>query len=421
MVEMDGGPVRAEEDGFFSHGLGTPPRMPRKLTVADERGLGSRTIELGPGGPFGLDVGDVAIAPRKGATLLVLDDQGKPIRGAVAQSLVLGARVSAPSDESGRIGLASSGEPYRIAAWGRAVAQIDVPEAPQASVEVRLAPATILRIRLLGEAPGAAVLLRSDAKLLPPDAGKDSELLAAVGTTVPGGLLSEPGTDLSFEPHGAIALCGLAPDLPFRVQLVDALGLPHETHEITLKPAEERAVTVTPQRPYRTVQGVVRDDKGEPVAGARVEVAAPGAGWMRRSLSGSTDENGRFAFPGVTASEVQLCVDAVGLVPWAGTQTLPPRGDGLEVRLASGRPVRVLVVDATGAPLMADVSADLGPYLGWPSFMHTRFGWERPGGAYEIEGLPDADVDVTASRPGAFRTVHVGAHETEVRVVLPGK
>lgn len=43
-----------------------------------------------------------------------------------------------------------------------------------------------------------------------------------------------------------------------------------------MKPTEEREVTLTSQRPYRTVKGtvkgIVRDGKGEPVSGALVPV-----------------------------------------------------------------------------------------------------------------------------------------------------
>jgi hypothetical protein len=204
------------------------------------------------------------------------------------------------------------------------------------------------------------------------------------------------------------------------VELVDALGLPHEGHELTLSPAEQREVTLTPRLPYRAVEGVVLDNEGRPVKAAVVEIAAPGAGPLGRYPRERTDADGRFAFAGVSAAAVRLGVDAWGFAPWTSPELhLPGRGEDLEVRLTSGRSLRVTVVDEDGAPLKAQVLVDLGPYLGMPSFGHERVGAELASGTYEVEHLPEAPLDVAVQTRGSARTVPAGPRDAEIRVVFP--
>jgi protocatechuate 3,4-dioxygenase beta subunit len=109
-----------------------------------------------------------------------------------------------------------------------------------------------------------------------------------------------------------------------------------------------------------TLSGVVRDDKGNPIHKAVVQLGSSG----HSSKTIQTDEQGCFEFKNCDEGRLHLSVLAEGKSPQA-RRILPKEiGTPLEFRLEPGNPLRVRVVDPNGSPL-ADVWATPESYRGY--------------------------------------------------------
>jgi Carboxypeptidase regulatory-like domain len=103
--------------------------------------------------------------------------------------------------------------------------------------------------------------------------------------------------------------------------------------------------------PARRISGTVVDDRGVPVANARVVLRATRAG-MTAPIAVATDAKGRFAYPGIEPGKQTLRVTADGYLASARmTFNVAAADDVIERRivLESGRPRALELVDAAGA------------------------------------------------------------------------
>ena len=103
--------------------------------------------------------------------------------------------------------------------------------------------------------------------------------------------------------------------------------------------------------PTRRISGTVVDDKGAPLANARVVLRSTRAG-MTAPIAVATDAKGRFAYPAVEPGKQTLRVTADGYLASAKTIINVAAADEVIERrivLESGRPRALELVDAAGA------------------------------------------------------------------------
>lgn len=188
---------------------------------------------------------------------------------------------------------------------------------------------------------------------------------------------------------------------------VSAEGYGRLAFSVDLAKGEQKDLGDIELGPPRTVTGRVVDEAGAPVSGARVLLGY--AGYAMRS-DVITDSAGRFALPGVAASDAPLRLEPPGR---RRTEAVAPEGQGdVEIRLGAGTEgvVDLRVEEADGRPLDGAAVAVAGEHGGRCSSAggghciitdlapgryslrlasQSRTGLTRPIG-------PDLQVDVTA-------------------------
>jgi hypothetical protein len=95
--------------------------------------------------------------------------------------------------------------------------------------------------------------------------------------------------------------------------------------------------------PPARVAGVVKDESGKPIAGAKVSsestVAVDGAGYtLDKRLEATTDENGRFEMTGLPAGTVTFSVHAPGSPRVDGTGKYTAPSENIELRAVTKAP-----------------------------------------------------------------------------------
>lgn len=307
---------------------------------------------------------------------LVLADDGEPI----ADARVEGLGSEDRTDRAGRFSVRGSTdlEEASVTAYApgfatrRVVLEADEPGATE-QVEIRLAPGAVLRGRVVDEH----------------------------GEPVAGALVEE----LDLTPAGAVAdddgrfaLDGLQ-QVPDRLVLrVRAEGFASLLHAFVEGRVPEGEVVLALQR-GREVRGLVADEHGAPVPGAR---ALPDDGFNHREDTAVADDEGRFTLRNVASSHASFTVTADGFAPFSGP--LPQGGGPLEVyaTLSRGWSLSGSVVDEAGEPIAAAwISVRKGsghrsaPYVGAPQIRSDA------SGRFALAGLPsNAELELGVHAPG---------------------
>jgi len=246
----------------------------------------------------------------------------------------------------------------------------------------------------------------------------DAPLTTALDLTDPvESSVSDEGTYADFRPpgssEGTIAISGLRPGTPLRLELLGGLGEVLDVEAVQLAPVEIREVTLDAPRPARTLSGAVRDEDGKPIEGASIEVRGtePSIPGRIHSLTVLSDRDGRFEVTGIYREVVRVLVGATGLVPafLARVDLTRPGDEGLAVTLERGRTVRVRVRDAEGRLVNGATVYALVP--GIPLVHVEESPWQGHGakGEYEISGLPRGAVEIVVDAAGVARRV---VHDT---------
>ncbi|MEZ4367848.1 MAG: carboxypeptidase regulatory-like domain-containing protein [Kofleriaceae bacterium] len=151
------------------------------------------------------------------------------------------------------------------------------------------------------------------------------------------------------------------------------------------------------------IAGIVVDDAGAPIAGARVHasnVAEPLPVVDPRADAVTTDAAGRFVVPALAAGSWRLEARHGDHAP---TQAPPITVDGIHPRsdvrlvMGAGGVVRGCVVDDAGAPVAAaDVQLVADGHVAWRP---RRAAYTDADGRFEVTGLPRRAVDVVAWHP----------------------
>jgi protocatechuate 3,4-dioxygenase beta subunit len=173
---------------------------------------------------------------------------------------------------------------------------------------------------------------------------------------------------------------------------------------------QDQPVKVVLEPTFR-IAGTVRDEAGEPVAGAGVGLAVNRPAWpaMRRmrgrNVEGwaTTDDQGRFELHTLETGRLRLDVTAKGLV--AGGTDLEVREphdvEGVEIVLKRGATLVGKVTGADGAPLEEVSIQSEDKDRGMLAF-NGAWGSEMTGadGTYRLTGLKEGKQRLTASRNG---------------------
>lgn len=176
----------------------------------------------------------------------------------------------------------------------------------------------------------------------------------------------------------------------------------------------------------RSIRGRVVDARGLGIAQAMVLVAPSGT-THSDSMPASTDVNGTFMITAPADGPVDLAAYAAGYAPARASGIVPDPSGSAEVVLAAGAgaSVRVVVVDADGAPVAGariDLTAN-PPFLGSEMLrFQSRVPPTDATGAATATSLAGGtyDVAVTAGGKRASASVQVAdGSQSEARVVLP--
>ena len=152
------------------------------------------------------------------------------------------------------------------------------------------------------------------------------------------------------------------------------------------------------------VDGVVLDPDGKPLADLRVTIGQWEGG---PSMTGDapprpagvrTDAEGRFHAIGIAPGEQTVKARARGLIPWSGKcQVTADVPTAVTIAFARGNTLRGTLRDADDRPfgdvLISARAGKLADDLDWDEVIN-------PDGTFEIEGLPDGELDVKVDAEG---------------------
>lgn len=162
-----------------------------------------------------------------------------------------------------------------------------------------------------------------------------------------------------------------------------------------------------PKTPATTLEVVVQDPRGRPVAGALVSIAV-GRELLPRMLSARTDAEGRARLDGLSRPPWDVAVQARGLAP-KRVERVYPSEKPLVVRLEAGASLAGVVRDGTtrepvaGASVSVWIRTGIAASTGWDPDAGRISTTSDARGRFELEGLGAGSVTLTATAPGRGR------------------
>jgi hypothetical protein len=313
---------------------------------------------------------------------------------------------------------------------GRHPADQPPPNAARAAVPAATTPAiaattVTIRGRLTdGSTPAANVELRFSPSLaIGPELDlrglADRDYRGTALTTDAGGRFS---LELPAGQKGRLVLTTTS-DLLFADGPSHSVGIPGYARDTDLG---DLGVT-----PASSIAGIVRDEIGMPLEGARV-VAARGVDWFPGGEAATTDAEGRFRIPGLGPGEHRLSASAPGFVPIVKTVHLEAgrKHDEVVVALRRGASIGGTVIDDRGRPIQgAKVASyrerELGPGVNVENLDSAEAVETDASGYFVLAGL-EADnvvVRVWANGHGSEtqRNVQVGRGDLIMRLERFGR
>jgi len=243
-------------------------------------------------------------------------------------------------------------------------------------------------------------------------AGKETEIewVMPVGVTITGIVVSALGVPIAgaevelessvvatTDGHGRFAVRGASPHYAIGAR---AMGHGAAKAQQLLAHDGKAEVRLELGSVGGVVEGIALDPDGKPLANVRVDIGRyeGGRSWVGdappRPARPRTDDEGRFRAIGIPPGEQTLRARARGMVPWSGRcQVSADAPAVVEVVFARGNTLRGTLRDADGHPFGDVLIGARAGEFDWDEVIH-------PDGTFEIEGLPDGEIDVKVDAEG---------------------
>jgi hypothetical protein len=335
------------------------------------------------------ELGDLVLERGPSLDLVVLDEAGAPVEGAVTTA---GERRSGPD---GRIQLRFVSEPFTVAAYG--YLPREVRPAGAGELEVRLSAGPGLEVLVLdaqgAPVPEAPLRIEADREFFDgPDGTIDGRVWrsdpARVGRHRVSGNRKEGGVYAEFvcNREGRWRTGGVLAGVPFRLRIGPRTTEPFQEELVpALGPTEQRRIEVRLPLALVTLRGRALDAEGRALPGVRCAVPAALFHGHGDGLYCASDVSGRFECFLLLPERVGPLSVRIGRGGFLErTLAWDPASGEVEVRLDPGKRVRVTVVDSAGEIVP-------GGALTWrPLGASSWSGAEtlRPG-VFEASGLED--------------------------------
>jgi protocatechuate 3,4-dioxygenase beta subunit len=180
----------------------------------------------------------------------------------------------------------------------------------------------------------------------------------------------------------------------------------------------KRAVTIL--EPGVRVHGQVRDDRGQPIAGATVGLGSDRHAAQHGFPTAMTDQEGRFHFDHVPTGTQTITAQAPRRCPALAEFVVAPDMKPVEFRLKPGHLIRGRVVDRSGKPIEGVAVQPMN----WKT--HSSLDWRATtdrDGRFTWDSAPAETVRLTLTRPGyvmiSQREFRPGPAETPVTMYPP--
>ena len=367
--------------------------------------------------PPDLNLGDLALTAGGIAHLVVLDPERIPVAGALVRVQGIGgapkktdfeghATVEGVPPKATIEVLARGFDPRRFSA--------PISSEPQ---EVVLERANRLTIRILSPAgdpePGVRLRVSADGPLfVDSNPTLDRFLIPQVprgGGRIAGMDDGEFFSMFEADERGLVELQSVLPGLALVLHVEDELdSSAQEQFVAPLRSQESRTLTIRLSRDPNVLQGLVKDQLGQPMERAKVTLLGAAHGMTRM-----TGADGRFQFDRLYAEEANLRVERRGYVT-AWFPHLPiPSAAPLRVVLDPGRDVEVSVVDSRGEPISD------GTVVAW--LLDESRSWSAKGknGLFHFQDLPQLELEVRVSLAGTEFRKPLGASVEEFEIQVP--
>ncbi len=153
------------------------------------------------------------------------------------------------------------------------------------------------------------------------------------------------------------------------------------------------------------LEGMVLDEQGRPIAGARVMRGTP----INPSLyeETTTDAEGRFRYAHVPPGDILVIVQAPGRAPDLKTLRTSDEAQSREFRLKLGHTIRGRVLDVKGQPV-AGVKVVFDEWRGYRGILKLE-GTSDADGRLRIDDAPEDVMTLSAQKPGYMLNFRIAA------------
>jgi hypothetical protein len=173
-------------------------------------------------------------------------------------------------------------------------------------------------------------------------------------------------------------------------------------------------------QPSLRLSGMVVNEQGDPVSGARIQVGREVTEW--RTLSATTDEDGRFTVDGLDEAAYWVSANFPGYAGGLKEQVRPPREDvrvtvwrkgGIkgQVQSASGAPIKDFIVTIERFHPIDGATREDGTKTRFTSSAGAFEMAERAPGRYDLvvgaAGHPEQRLPSVEVKPGGWATIAV--------------